>query len=99
MAFLEKKIIKFVWQHKRPHPSSQSDLEKENGTGGIRRPDFRLYCKATVIKQIKIWHLYTKTEISIGQDRKPRNKVMHLWLPNLLQRRQDYIMEKRQSLQ
>ena len=36
------------------------------------------------------------------QDRKPRGidrKPMHLWSPNLWQRRQRYTMEKRQSLQ
>ena len=33
------------------------------------------------------------------EDRKPRNKPMHLWSINLQQRRQDYTMEERQSLQ
>ena len=32
--------------------NSQSYLEKEDGTGGINLPDFRLYYKATVIKYI-----------------------------------------------
>ena len=35
----------------------------------------------------------------MGQNRKPRDKPMHLWLTNLLQRRQKYTLEKRQSLQ
>ena len=33
------------------------------------------------------------------QDRKPRNKPMHLWIPCFLQRRQEYTMGQRQSLQ
>ena len=36
---------------------------------------------------------------SMEQDRKPRDKPMHLWSTNLWQRWQGYKMEKRQSLQ
>ena len=35
---------------------------------------------------------------SMEQNRKPRDKSMHLWTPYLWQRRQEYTMEKRQSL-
>src|SRR5574337_1989410 len=33
---------------------------------------------------------------SMEQNRKPRDKSMHLWTPYLRQRRQEYTMEKRQ---
>ena len=35
---------------------------------------------------------------SMEQNRRPRDKSTHLWTPYLLQRRQEYTMEKRQSL-
>ena len=35
---------------------------------------------------------------SMEQDRKPRNKPIHLWSINLQQRRQEYTMEKKQCL-
>ena len=36
--------------------NSQSKLEKEKSTGGMRFPDFRLNYKATVIKTVWFWH-------------------------------------------
>ena len=74
---LEQKISQFIWEHNRPQ-KAKGVLRKKNGTGEINLPDFRLYYQAshqdsTVLAQKQKYR-------PMGQDRKLRNKLMHLLL-------------------
>ena len=53
-----KNIYKILWKHKRSQ-IAKAILKKENGTRGIRLPDFRIYHKAPS----KQYGAGTKTEI------------------------------------
>ena len=77
---LERIISQFVWKYKKLQ-IAKAILRKKNGTGVINLPDFRLYYKPTVQDSMVL--AQRQKYRSMEQNRKPRDKSMHLSTPYL----------------
>ena len=94
---LEQTISQFIRQHKRP-PNSQSSLEKEEWSWR-NQPFWLQIILQTYSHQDSMVLAQKQKYRPMEQDRKPKNKPMHLWVPYFWQRRQEYTMGQRQPLQ
>ena len=77
--------------------NSQNNLEKEEQSWRNQALWPQTLLQSYSNPNSMVW-AQKQTYRSMEQDRKPRNKPKHLWSINLQQRRQEYTMEKRQSL-
>ena len=78
--------------------SSQSSLEKEEWSWR-NQPSWLQITLQSYSHQDSMILAQKQKYRPMEQDRKPRNKPMHLWVPYFWQRRQEYTMEQRQHLQ
>ena len=94
---LEQIISQFVWKYKKTL-NSQSNLEKEEWNWR-NQPAWLQAILQSHSHQDSMVLAQRQKRRSMEQNRKPRDKSTHLWTPYLWQRRQEYTMEKRQSLE
>ena len=78
--------------------NSQSSLEKEEWTWRSQASWLQIILQSYSHQDSMVLAQKMKYR-SMEQDRKPRKKPMHLWIPYFWQRRQEYTMGQRQPLQ
>ena len=96
--FREIELIssQFVWKYKKTS-NSQSSLQKE-GWNWRNQPAWLQALLQSFSHQDSMVLAQRQKYRSMEQNRKPRDKSTHLWTTYLWQRRQEYTMEKRQSI-
>lgn len=77
-------------------PQIAKTTSKKNKVRGFIFPDFKTYCKTTVIKKVQYWHKDRPTDPRIRIDRPEINP--HTWLNDLWQEDQHHSVGKGQSL-
>lgn len=98
MAFYtepKQTIPKFIWKHKRPPIANNLEKEDQSYRNQSPRPQTILWSYSN---QDSMAQAQKQTHRSVEQERKPRNKRMHLQSINLRQSRQEYTKRKRQPL-
>ena len=98
MAFcteLEPKISQFIRKHKDLNSCS---LKKEEWSWNNQPSWFQVILQSYSHQDRMVLAQKQKFR-PMEQDRKPRNKRMHLWVPYFWQRRQEYTMGQRQPPQ
>ena len=93
---LEQIISQFVWKYEKTS-NSQSNLEKEEWNWRNQPAWLQALLQSHSHQDIMVLAQRQKYR-SMEQNRNPRDKSTHLWTSYLWQRRQEYTMEKRQSL-
>ena len=79
-------------------PNSQSNLEKEKRSWRNKAPQLQTILQSYSNQDSLVLAQKQKYR-SMVQDRKPREKLMHIWSPNLPQRWQEHTMEEREPHQ
>ena len=93
---LEQITSQFVWKYKKTS-NSQSNLEKEEWNWRNQPAWLQALLQSHSHQDTMVLAQRQKYR-PMEQNRKPRDKSMHLWTPYFWQRRQEYTMEKIQSL-
>ena len=78
--------------------NSQGNFKKENHIWGHHNARFQVVLQSCGY-QDSVVLAQKQTHRSMEQNREPRNGPSTLWSTNIRQRRKDYPLEKRQSLQ
>ena len=92
---LEQKISQFMWKYKDLNSCS---LKKEQWNWNNQPSWFQVILQSYSHQDSMVLAQKQKYR-PMEQDRKPRNKSMHLWIPYFWQRKQEYALGQRQPLQ